>query len=274
MTKITQKKMKERNTSAKRQDAEASVKSTANDGWSNLLTGLGQTGRDKNKATTFCMDRRFGPSELDQIYRSDGMTRRVIDLVAEEMVRQGWDIENDPKGMIQVKLDELKINSVMMDMLRWSRLYGGSLGVIGIADGRPLEEPVNMNAVNDVKWIHVFDRFSVSSADGRINDDMNSPNYGKPNAYLVTDSRTGTSFVVHHSRTIRCDWNELTPRWVMDNDTWGDPLMQTIYEELKNYSSAFANCGVIIHDFVNYVLKIPGLAGLLASDGCSNQVQN
>lgn len=273
MAKITPKKMKEINNSSKRKDSEGTVNASANDGWSNFMTGLGQRGRDKNTATVFCSDRKFGAAELDQIYRSDGMTRRVIDLIAEEMVRQGWDIENDPKGMIQVKLDELKVNCVMMDMLRWARLYGGSLGVVGIADGRPLEEPVNMNNVRDVKWVHVFDRFSCSSS-GLMDQDMNSPNYGKPTQYLVTDSRTGASFTVHHSRTIRCDWNELTPRWVMANDTWGDPLLQTIYEELKNYSSAFANCGVIIHDFVNYVLKIPGLASLLGSDGCNAQVQN
>jgi len=274
MNKVSLKKIKKMNNSARLDDSKGSVGIVANDGWSNILTGLGQRGRDKNKATVFCMDYKFGPSELDQIYRSDGMTRRVIDIVAEEMVRQGWDIENDPKGMIQIKLDEMNINKVMMDMIRWSRLYGGSLGVMGIVDGRPLDEPVNMNAVREIKWIHVFDRFSVSSADGMIDQDMNSANYGKPNSYMVTDSRTGSTFPVHHSRTIRCDWNELSPRWVRDNDTWGDPLMQTIYEELKNYSTAFANCGVIIHDFVNYVLKIPGLANLIGSDGCSNQVQN
>ena len=176
--------------------------------------------------------------------------------------------------MLQIKLDELNINSVLMDMLRWARLYGGGLGIIGVADDRPLEEPVNMNAIRDVKWIHVFDRFSVSTNGGVIEKDMNSPNYGRPIHYLVSDPRTGESFLVHHSRTIRCDWNELTPRWVNDNDTWSDPLIQSIYEELKNYSSAFANTGTLIHDFVNSVLKIPGLANLLASDSCSNEVQN
>lgn len=247
---------------------------TAHDGWSNFLTGLGIRGRDKNLATSFRMCYKFGQAELDEIYRADGMSRRIVDLVAEEMVRQGWEFENEPTGMLQVKLEELNINATMMNMLRWARLYGGSLGVLGIADGRPLNEPVNYAAIKELKWIYVYDRFSVSSATGGIDQDMNSPNYGMPNSYLVTDVRTGLTFEVHHSRTIRCDWNELTPRWVRDNDTWADPIFQSIYEEVKNYSVAFANCGIIIHDFVNYVLKIPGLANQLASDGCSNMVQN
>lgn len=273
MTKISPNQLKAMFNRSRR-DSAMNQKNAQVDGWSNILTGLGVRGRDKNRATTFCMDRKFGVSELDQIYRSDGMSRRVVDLIAEEMVREGWEIENDDQKMIQVKLDELNINYIMMNMLRWARLYGGSLGVLGVADGRPLDQPLNMQAVRELKWIHVYDRFSVSSATGGIDQDMNSPNYGKPNMYLVTDSTTGTTFQVHHSRTIRCDWNELTPRWVRDNDTWADPIFQTIYEELKNYSSAFANVGVLMHDFVTTVLKIPGLANLLASDGCNAQVNN
>lgn len=272
MVKMGVKENKQALNVSRREDAEGE-RNVKQDGWMNILTGLGVRGRDKNVATTFKMCRKFDVALLDQIYRNDGMTRRVIDLVAEEMVRQGWEIENDQDGMIEVKLEELKATNVMMDMLRWARLYGGSLGVIGVADGRPLEDPINYNNIREVKWIHVFDRFSVSSADGMIDDDLNSPNYGKPKMYLVTDPRTGKSFYVHHSRTIRCDWNELTPRWTRDNDTWADPLMMTIYEELKNYSTAFANCGVIVQDFVNYVLKIPGLGQLLASECGDSQVQ-
>ena len=258
---------------SRREDAQGSVSSSVKgDGWMNILTGLGVRGRDKNLATSFRMCVKLGPATLDEIYRADGMTRRIIDIVPEEMVRQGWEIENDPTGFIGVRLDELNINATMMNMLRWSRLYGGSLGVLGIADGRSLEEPVNMQNVRELKWIHVFDRYSVSSANGTIDTDLNSPNYGKPIHYLVSDPRTGGTFVVHHSRTIRCDWNELTPRWTRDNDGWADPVLQSIYEELKNYSSAFANCGVIIHDFVNSVLKIPGLGQLLASQCGDSQV--
>jgi len=249
------------------------INNVKSDGWMNILTGLGVRGRDKNLATVFRMCYKFSVAQLDEIYRADGMTRRVIDLVAEEMVRQGWEVEGEGNKEVQSKLEEMKTPSVMMDMIRWARLYGGSLGVIGIADGRNLDKPVDYENIKSVNWVHVFDRFSVSSANGTIDIDLDSPNYGKPIMYLVTDSRSGVTFEVHWTRTIRCDWNELTPRWVRDNDTWGDSLLQTIYEELKNYSSAFANCGVIMQDFVNYVMKIPGLAQLLAS-GCDNEVMN
>ena len=65
------------------------------DGWINVLTGLGMRGRDKNVNAHFRMERIFEQAELDQLYRSDGVTRRIMDIVPAEMVRQGWEIEGD-----------------------------------------------------------------------------------------------------------------------------------------------------------------------------------
>lgn len=243
------------------------------DGWQNVLTGLGIRGRDKNLATNFKLCRKFGPAELDEIYRADGMTRRIIDTVAEDMVRQGIEIENEPSGMVLTRLDELGVNKILIDLIKWARLYGGALGILGIADGRSLDEPVNNNNIREIKWIHVFERFSISNADGIIDSDLNSPNFGKPIRYLITDNRTGDTFIVHNSRTIRMDWNELPPRRIQENDGWGDPLILSIFEELKNFSSAFSNSGVLIHDFVNHVLKIPNLAQIFASECGDSQVQ-
>ncbi|MGH2611884.1 MAG: hypothetical protein ACRDFB_02410, partial [Rhabdochlamydiaceae bacterium] len=49
------------------------------DGWVNVLTGLGMRGRDKNVHAHFWIERIFEQAELDQLYRSDGITRRIMD---------------------------------------------------------------------------------------------------------------------------------------------------------------------------------------------------
>ena len=74
---------------------------------------------------------------------------------------------------------------------------------MGIADGLPLEEPVDERNIRDVKWLHVFDRYQSFSRDGTFEKDLNSPNYGFPNVYTVNDTRTGALFYVHHSRILR-----------------------------------------------------------------------
>jgi uncharacterized protein len=69
------------------------------------------------------MERIFEQAELDQLYRSDGVTRRIIDLVPSEMVRQGWEIEGDSGQEVNCKMEEIKTNHNLTTLLRWARLY-------------------------------------------------------------------------------------------------------------------------------------------------------
>lgn len=240
------------------------------DGWMNVLTGMGICGRDKKQNTAFRVSYIFNRSELDQMYRSDGVVRLIIDLFANEMIRQGWELEGDSEGKIIGKLEELNCNQSMTDLIKWARLYGGSVCIMGIADGLPLDQPVDENTIRDVQWLRVFDRYQAYSRDGTFESDLNSPNYGYPNVYTINDNRTGAVFFVHYSRILRMDWNMLPPRWQNFNQGWGDPLIQTIYEELRNYSAAFSHTASMMEDFVNGVLKIPNLAVIMASQ-CGDQ---
>ncbi len=242
------------------------------DGWMNVLTGLGVCGRDKKQSGAFLMTNIFNRSELDQMYRSDGVIRLIIDLFAQEMIRQGWELEGDSDGKIINKLEELQCNQAMTNLIKWARLYGGSICIMGIADGLPLDQPVDEAGIRNVQWLRVFDRYQAYSRDGTFESDLNSPNYGFPNVYTVNDNRTGAVFFVHYSRLLRMDWNVLPPRWQNFNQGWGDPLIQTVYQELRNYSTAFSNTATIFEDFVNSVLYIPDLAQIMASQGGDNTV--
>lgn len=240
------------------------------DGWMNVMTGLGICGRDKKQNGFFRLTNIFNRAELDQMYRSDGVLRLIIDLFAQEMLRQGWELEGDTEGKIVGKLEELKTNEAMGNLIKWARLFGGSVCIIGIADGLPLDQPVDEAGLRDVQWLRVFDRYQCYSRDGTFESDLNSPNYGFPNVYTVNDNRTGAVFYVHYSRILRMDWNILPPRWQNFNQGWGDPLVQTIYEELRNYSMAFSHTATIMEDFVNGILKIPNLTTIMASQ-CGDQ---
>ena len=240
------------------------------DGWMNVLTGLGVCGRDKKQNAFFRIGQIFNRSELDQMYRSDGLLRLIIDIFAQEMIRQGWEVEGDSDGLIIGKFEELKVAQSMGNLIKWARLFGGSVCIMGIADGLPLDQPVDERTIRDVQWLRVFDRYQAYSRDGTFESDLNSPNYGYPNVYTINDNRTGAVFFVHYSRILRMDWNVLPPRWQNFNQGWGDPLIQTIYEELRNYSTAFSNTATIFEDFVNSVLYIPNLTNIIASQ-CGEQ---
>lgn len=113
--------------------------------------------------------------------------------------------------------------------------------------------------------MHVFDRYQINIIYETIHSDLNSPEYGKPSEYQINDVVTGAVFNVHESRTLRVDWNLLSPREMMLNQGWGDSIIVSIYEELMNYGACYGNMSAIVQDFINGVFKIPNLSMSLAS---------
>lgn len=238
-------------------------KAIKSNGWLTDLKELSSGGSEKKENAHVDLEKKFERAELDHLYRSDGMTRRIVDIVPSEMVRQGWEIAGDSDQKCNAKLESIKASCHLMTALRWSRLYGGALCVMGITDGRSLNEPVDESNIRDVKWLRVFDRYQCSNRDDTFESDLNHPNYGFPNVYTVTDTRTGAVFDVHHSRILRTDWSVLPARGHPFNNGWGESLINSIYDELHNYSTALANAGLIMQYHEKASINITGISELL-----------
>ena len=236
------------------------------DSWVNGLSGLGVHGRDKKVSTIFKHCKILSVQELDELYRADGLTKRIIDIIPFEMMRQGFEVDGDSDGIINGKLEELNAYCKITQLIQWARLYGGGVIVMGVADGRSLDEPVNLDNIYTVAWLQVFDKFQAQIISSYICSDLNDINYGFPDYYQITDGKTGTTFLVHHSRVLRMDWNLVPPRNNNQNNGWGDSAILSIYDELRNYGSAFANTSSMMQDFVNGILKIPNLSNTIATD--------
>lgn len=78
-------------------------------------------------------------TELEDMYRTSWIVDRVVNVVAEDMIRGGIEIRSQ---MEPDKIDELMravrsagIPGRFSDAIKWSRLYGGALAVI-LIDGR------------------------------------------------------------------------------------------------------------------------------------------
>ena len=78
-----------------------------NDGWANLLTGIGIKGRDKTAHTMYIADARLEYHDLTQMYRGDGLARRIIDLPVHDMYRQWFTLEGDTDGTVNKYLRKL-----------------------------------------------------------------------------------------------------------------------------------------------------------------------
>ena len=119
----------------------------------NVLSGLG-TSRDKTVYTTFGSARILDPFELTQLYLAEGLAYRIVRAVPEDATRE-WVYFPDEKqeSIISDDLLRLQVEDVFTEAGSSARLHGGSIIIMGILDGRKMDQPVNER---DVRDMHIF----------------------------------------------------------------------------------------------------------------------
>ncbi len=118
-----------------------------------------------------------------------------------------------------------------------------SLIVIGVNDGKSLDEPVVPGSASEVLYIKPYSEISVQIQE--YDDDTSSPNYGRPLFYRVTPNKlardsSGTStgsfhpqaFNVHYSRAVHISEGGL------EDDIFGIPRLLKVYNLLEDMVKA------------------------------------
>ena len=109
------------------------------DGWMNLFSGMG-TKADKTKATMAVPTGFLSDAEKEIVYADDGLGARIVDLLPEDMMKQGWHyvFEDEKEGMDNYSkvynhiFKDIRANYKIAQALKWARLYGGALLLLGV----------------------------------------------------------------------------------------------------------------------------------------------
>lgn len=234
------------------------------DGWANLLSGIGIKGRDKTAHTTYIADARLEYYELTQIYRGDGIARRIIDQPVHDMYREWFTLEGDTDGKIENTLRKLNAKKSLKRAQRFGYLYGGALAILGINDGGKYFDPVNENKIKSVEHIHVFDRWRVTlnTADLYVDPDLDK--YGKPEFYNIVPIY-GAPFRVHESRVLRFEGLDVSDQMRIQNQGWGDSVIQPLYNRLRGLGESYLSLENILDEFILGILTIDNLQELIAN---------
>lgn len=243
------------------------------DGWGNVLTGLGQMGRDRKEYTTFAQDFRLPETLCRNLYTYSGLAQRIVTLPVHDGLRKGFTIEGDKDNLIQNEFKRIMgggpESNAMMELYRswrWSRVYGGSLMVVYANDGRFLDEPLDENNIRDIEKVEAFQRWQCSRLSYYL--DRTKPNYGNTEMFLITPRKPfSISFKIHESRCLVFDGVDVAQEIRVANQMWGDSVYQAIYERLRGMGESFKNIEHIIGEFILFITKIKGLAQKLAMGG-------
>ena len=244
------------------------------DGYINLMNKWG-TSQDTSEAYRFYREQATPDIQLTSLYEGNGLFARIIDTPAEEALKHGFDLglnSPDVESFVKKSLDMLDWEEKAATALKWARLYGGSLIVMLIDDGRGLEEPLNWKNIRSIDELCVFERpivwpdyNSLYSADFGTGRGRRETKFMQPQYYDVSSIRG--SFRVHESRCLVFK-NGSLPEGVSNENYryWGLPEYTRIRRALQDTIIAHSNGPKLLERSVQPIYKMKNLASLMASD--------
>ena len=246
-------------------DAEAKLRQlSARDGLENVISGLG-TARDKRSYTQYDFTPPKDRQQLENMYRTSWLAKRIVNSVAEDMTREWLTVKFDDNNLEHSKKVEklakkLKLKSKVLNGITWSRLYGGALMIIGIRNEK-LDTPLNIETIkkDSLQYLQVLDRWRVS-ASAELTMDLESQNFGMPDYYLIAES----SVKIHHSRILRFNGQRVPYFMWTQNSRWDDSELTHVYESLINSDTATQSVASMLFEATVDVVKVENLADILA----------
>lgn len=258
-----------------------------NDGWLNLFTGMG-TKADKGKSTVTVPNGFFSDAELEIIYADDGLGAKIIDTLPEDMMKQGWhyEFEDEKEGFSEYEkiyhkvFKEIMASAKITNALKWSRLYGGCLILLGVYDGEQLDSPLNLNKIKRFENLKLIPRNDVMYGSMEWQMNPNLPRFGQVEFYPVM-FRIGNQFQtmrVHYSRVIELHGIEIPTSQAsmipVEIRYWGLSVLQRVQDRLKDLGSSFNSLSQLLTETTITKYKYKDLAEILSSNDGEKLVQN
>ena len=237
------------------------------DGIENLISLIG-TKNDRNSRNFYYVNQQT-PQQIEAAYRGSWLVRKVHDIVPFEMTRAGriWQTDDkDRKALAKIER-KFKLWKKIGSALSTARLYGGAAILLGVRQGMP-DQALRMNDIrkNMLQYAVVVSRHQLTAPRGMQMDPLD-PWYGQPEVWGFQGAK-GSQVTLHPSRVITFHGAPL-PAGAMSISSleqfWGDPLLLSIQDAVKNADLVQAGIASLIHELKQDVVRIPGLTAQLAT---------
>lgn len=256
-------------------NAGKAVRPFREDGYVNLINRYG-TQKDQSEQYKFVAEPEYPDELLTMFYEGNGLFSKIIDTPAEEAVKHGFELgdvkDAELVDFYEEALGELDWEETAMTAIKWARLFGGSIAVMLINDGRGLEEPLDWRRIKSIDDIRVYDR-SVIQPDysSLFLYDPHNPfrtrgsRLGMPEWYDVF-SRYG-SFRVHESRCLTFQ-NGILPENTRSTtyQMWGVPEYVRIHREVRDAQIAHGSAPKLLERSIQAIYKMKDLSQELATE--------
>jgi uncharacterized protein len=242
----------------------------------NALTGMG-TSRDRTTAVSVAPPQFLAEGDLDALYLNSWLCRKVVNIVASEATRMGWDIGlgDDTKKARRQSDDliaageRLRLRKHVRHAVQLARHHGGAALILLVDDGvTDFANPINFRRLKRIKGLHALDRWRIWPAPGWSG--IGTPEHYEFNTNADADlarlGLEGTQTVkIHSSRVLRFEGEEVPWRWKSHFNWWGASVLQPLWEVFSRYETGQSSAASLLHDFDQFIHKIPGLGQMISA---------
>jgi phage-related protein (TIGR01555 family) len=213
----------------------ANVVQLHKDGLANLVTGSG-TSIDRNMFDHWSFV-PMAPQQIMAAYRSNWLCAKIVDIPAEDMVREwrNWQAEKAQIEALEEAERKFDIIGKVQQGIAYGRLGGGAL-MLGFGDADPASPAPSNIGKDALKYAYVFTRHELAIGPKEWN--IASPWFGMPQYFEINGQAQRQR--IHPSRMLVFKGapvpNMGFTTW--EDQFWGDSVLQRIDRAVKNATKA------------------------------------
>ena len=211
----------------------------------------------------------FNRMQLEFAYQTSWICGLAVDVVAEDMTREGIDIqEEDPQiiDFLEAAMDNFRVWDSISDAIKWSRLYGGALAVL-LIDGDDMSTPLEVDHIQKgrFKGLMVLDRWQVTPSMEDLVKEM-GPDFGKPRYYNVTsDAQIVLKGKIHYSRVIRFEGRKLPYYLRSAYQSWGASVLEPIFDRIGYFDMVSKGAAQLVSKSYLRYYKVKGMRQIMTN---------
>lgn len=217
---------------------------------------------------------------INSLYRSHWMVRRVIDVIPEDMLKNGYKIlsQIEPKQIKRITRIDRKTQTSrkILECCKLGRLYGGA-GALIMIEGHEdiLDQPLEYDQImpGSYKGLLSLDRWSGITPEEELVTDESDAEFGLPKYYTITSDNLERGIRVHHSRILRFIGRDLPYLEKLAETYWGASEIEHIFDELKKRDNVSWNIAMLTFMANLRIYKMEGMEQVLAT-GSEKVVQS
>lgn len=219
----------------------------------NLASRLG-TSRDKATYNQFAWHVPKSIYELNNLYASDSIARKIINRPVQDMFRQGYyftGLAGEELQAFSAELVRLDLDSHLKTATRYARLHGLAYILLSTNDNANMSQPINL--ARGLSHITALSIEQLHESNEVLPASQAGGHYDRPKYYYLQMSGQRT-LNIHHSRVLVLKWED------------GKSVLQSIYDELLRFASVNASVASLVHEAKVDVVHIPELGAQIARD--------